>query len=219
MAGVNGVQESNNTGLYAGAIGTGAVAGGAGAYYLTKAIKENEATDKFVKYVAEGLEDNAKAKFDALTKVKPELTTYLDELKDAAKTPVPTEAEALTTFKNGRVDKLKGYGIEGESVTKGLENVTNAETLKTFAETTAAEAATTSQKSYLNGLIKDGKFSAEGLEGDAKVVAEAVAKKASSFKYWAAAKWAAIGAAVLGVAAYAYKKCSGNPAGQPVEKA
>ena len=200
MTTVGNVQD--NTGVYtATGVAAGAVAGGAGGYWLTKALKDNKATDKFVKAAAETLEGEAKTAFETATNaaIKPELTAYLESLKDEAKTTVPAEAEALKTFKEGIVNTLKTHGLEGETITKGLESVTNADTLKTFSEGVAAQAKTNAQKGVIEGLVKDGKFVTEGAN---KNLGEALQKAAKNFKLKAAAKWAAIGAVALGVIAY-----------------
>ncbi|MCR4881535.1 MAG: hypothetical protein K6A44_06265 [bacterium] len=200
MTGVSNVTD--NTGAYTGTgIAAGAVAGGASGYFLTKALKDNKATDKFVKAAAEGLEGEAKTAFEAAVNsaVKPELKTYLEGLKDATKTVVPAEEAALKTFKEGIVNTLKTHGLEGEAITKGLEGVTNAETLKTFVESASAQATHNAQKGVIDGLVKDGKFITEGAN---KSLGEGLQKVAKSFKIKAAAKWAGICAVALGIIAY-----------------
>ena len=216
MAGVNGVQETNNTGLYAGSIGAGAVAGGLGAYYFTKAIKDGEPTDKFVSHVAEALDGDAKTALDAKAAVKPELKTYLEELKDTAKTPYPTDAAQVTTLKDKIKTTLVGHGVAEESITKGLEGVKDADSLKAFAESQLATATSKGQKEAIKGLIKDGAFITEG---ENKTLGEALSKAASGFKWKAAAKWAAICAVVAGIGAWICSKAGGNaPAEQSTDK-
>ena len=216
MAGVNGVQESNNTGLYAGAVGAGAVAGGGGAYWLTKAIKDGEPTDKFVSHAFEAITGDAKTAFEAKAAIKPELKTYLEGFKDVSKTTIGEGKEALEAFRQTVTSTLKTHGLEGEAVTKGLAEVTNAETMKTFAENMLNAETAKAQKAAIKSYIKEGAFVTEG---ESKTVGEALSKLASNFKWKAAAKWSAIGAAALGIATYIYKKCSGAPAEQPKDVA
>ena len=202
MATVGEVKD--NTLLYTGVgAAAGAAAGGAsGYYYLAKALKDNAATDSFVRYVADNAKDGVKTALDNASKVKPELTAYLEGLKDSAKTVVPTAAEELKTFREGIITTLKGHGLEGDVIKKGVEGITNTETLKAFSENATKLATSNAQKSTITGLFKDGKIVVEGLDGEKKTLAEGVQKLLGGFKKSAALKWAAIGAVALGIASY-----------------
>ena len=223
MAGVNGVQESSNTGLYAGTIGAGAVAGGAGAYYLTKAIKEGNPTDSFVSYAteAERLTGDAKTALESVVNEK--TTAIKDVFKDMAgiKEGSTYTQEAFDAGKAGLVEKLKTVAKYDEAAAKeAVDAVKDAEGLKNLAKAAETKVATSAKIDYIKPLVKDGAFVApEGASAGQKALVESLNKSISSFKWKAAAKWAAIGAAALGIATYIYKKCGGSSAEQPKEVA
>ena len=92
--------------------------------------------------------------------------------------------------------------------------------MKKLAQAAETKVATSAKIDFIKPLVKDGAFVApEGATAGQKAIVESLNKSVSSFKWKAAAKWAAIGAAVLGIATYIYKKCSGGAAEQPKDVA
>lgn len=96
---------------------------------------------------------------------------------DALKAFVKEHAEILNVAEDGIDDAVKG----GKTGVKNL--------VDTAAKPLADKA------DELKGFIKDGKFNFEG-------VSDAIKKAAKDTKLWAGAKWAMIGAAVVGLGTY-----------------
>ena len=223
MAGVNGVQESNNTAAYAGAIGTGAVAGGAGAYYLTKAIKDGNPTDSFVSFAteAERLTGDAKTALEAVVNEKTGAVKEIFKDLGGIKEGTTYTQEAFDAAKGGIKEKLVSVAKYEEAAAKeAVDAIKDVDGLKKLAQAAETKVATSAKIDFIKPLVKDGAFVApEGATAGQKAIVESLNKSVSSFKWKAAAKWAAIGAAALGIATYIYKKCSGGAAEQPKDVA
>ena len=198
----NDVHAGGSSGLYpAGLVGAGLIAGGAGGYLSTSAIKNDAVTDSFVKHIGDGTKlGDAKGAFEKAIKEKSKKT--IDYLKGLAAQKVKKgKPFALNKKVKDIVKDLKGLGFDGEAVAKELEAVKDAKSLKAFKEAATAAAKDNAAKNVINGLVsKDtGKFVSKGAN---KAIGEALNGQIGKFKMWGAAKWAAIGAVAAGVIAY-----------------
>ena len=195
MAAVGSVQNDNTVKNTSIAGGVGAVAGGAGGYFLTNALKNGNATDKFVKAVATAGADTEVGKAVA-QKLEEGFTEYITALKT-------TTEEGLNTAKSAMADKLRGFGIVRENLTAELENIKDVKGLKAFAENLSNAETTRAAKEVIGRFVENGKIVVKDTADDAaKKVGAGIQSAAKKMKLKAAGIYAAAGLAVLGTLAY-----------------
>ncbi len=163
-----------------------------------KALEKDALKDKMAKALGDVKSGEAVAP-DKLIKLQKAAKELADNADDAAK----------TAFVKDNADILKVKDADIEATAK--KSVSELKQLAEDATKPLSEAKTKILEQFENGKLKN---LAEGADDAAKAAHKAVKDAAKNVKLWAGAKWAGIGAAVLGAATYAYSKLTGNNADQ-----